>query len=337
MAGAQVCNNCSTPIIQLRRCSVCKKAVYCSIACQKEDWRFHKRICKKPVEAAEPNLPQQSQKDAQAQLEAEMAKKQEEVMLEMQRLREKNEYLERVIAEDRQQKERSPAQMSLSPMSGFGDEPIENGTPRGKRHSKAPQRKAERWSILSSDHRNPRASLSSRRASIGKQDIKERRKSIAQEALVEPAQNAGETAENGQIHSQRKWWAEQRQFLMEDLFPDGSPKKDSSATRKRTSMGGQNEARLEGERQARASQIQPTVLEEPDAEAEEIAPPKAKNLALDFESAHQQRDDADEMPAARLPRDSVQLSKDKTRMKTPQVYWDKNKDPRNSVGRSSQN
>jgi len=274
-------------------------------------------------------------------LEAEMTRKQNEVMLEMQRLRAKNESLERQLAEDRENKQRSPGQqLSLSPLSGVGDEPIENGTPRGKRHSKVPQRKAERWSILGDDPRSHRASLSGRRASISKQDIKERRKSVAHEAL-EPAQNSGEPQETGQIHSQRKWWAEQRQFLMEDLFPDGSPKKESSATKKRSSMGGQNDARLEGERQARASQMQPTVPEEPDAEAEEIAPPKAKNLALAFETAHENREDADEMPA-RMHRDSVQLSKDKdkTRMKTPQVYWDKNKDPRNSVGgvgRSSQN
>merc|ERR1712113_546178 len=42
------CQSCATPCEKPLRCGTCKTATYCSAKCQKEDWRFHKRICKKP-------------------------------------------------------------------------------------------------------------------------------------------------------------------------------------------------------------------------------------------------------------------------------------------------
>ncbi|CDR95872.1 MYND finger domain protein, putative [Babesia bigemina] len=42
------CENCKkeeTKQEPLKICSRCKKVKYCSVECQKEDWRFHKRIC----------------------------------------------------------------------------------------------------------------------------------------------------------------------------------------------------------------------------------------------------------------------------------------------------
>jgi hypothetical protein len=41
------------------RCGVCKKVAYCSAACQKDDWRFHKRTCK-PEEPKEKKAPEKS-------------------------------------------------------------------------------------------------------------------------------------------------------------------------------------------------------------------------------------------------------------------------------------
>ncbi|UKK00198.2 hypothetical protein MACK_000268 [Theileria orientalis] len=43
------CENCkkeSDDAAGLKLCSGCKKVKYCSVQCQKDDWRFHRRICK---------------------------------------------------------------------------------------------------------------------------------------------------------------------------------------------------------------------------------------------------------------------------------------------------
>jgi len=45
-----VCHNCMKEIVKPLRCGVCKKVSYCSPECQKSDWSFHKRNCKKPEE-----------------------------------------------------------------------------------------------------------------------------------------------------------------------------------------------------------------------------------------------------------------------------------------------
>merc|ERR1711920_351827 len=42
------CHNCFAIITKPLRCGTCKKVEYCSAACQKDDWRFHKRVCSKP-------------------------------------------------------------------------------------------------------------------------------------------------------------------------------------------------------------------------------------------------------------------------------------------------
>jgi hypothetical protein len=42
-----VCNAEASPDLQLQYCGVCQSALYCSKACQKEDWKKeHKQICK---------------------------------------------------------------------------------------------------------------------------------------------------------------------------------------------------------------------------------------------------------------------------------------------------
>merc|ERR1719162_679389 len=45
-----VCHNCMKDIAKPLRCGICKKVSYCSQQCQKSDWSFHKRNCKKPEE-----------------------------------------------------------------------------------------------------------------------------------------------------------------------------------------------------------------------------------------------------------------------------------------------
>jgi len=47
------CQNCGKDTTKPLRCGICKKVSYCSQECQKSDWPFHKRNCKKP-EAPKP-------------------------------------------------------------------------------------------------------------------------------------------------------------------------------------------------------------------------------------------------------------------------------------------
>lgn len=43
--GKKVCFTCNKEVQKLRYCGKCKKAKYCSIACQKADWSGHKQEC----------------------------------------------------------------------------------------------------------------------------------------------------------------------------------------------------------------------------------------------------------------------------------------------------
>lgn len=48
-APAPTCANCMKAITsRVLRCTMCKKANYCSQECQRGDWQFHKRVCVKP-------------------------------------------------------------------------------------------------------------------------------------------------------------------------------------------------------------------------------------------------------------------------------------------------
>lgn len=44
---AATCRNCATGCDKVLRCTVCKVATYCSATCQRDDWQYHKRVCKK--------------------------------------------------------------------------------------------------------------------------------------------------------------------------------------------------------------------------------------------------------------------------------------------------
>ena len=39
------CNTCKVICSKLLKCSKCKKAAYCCLACQKEDWSLHRKTC----------------------------------------------------------------------------------------------------------------------------------------------------------------------------------------------------------------------------------------------------------------------------------------------------
>jgi hypothetical protein len=41
-----ICSAVASPDLQLQYCAICQSALYCSRACQREDWKKHKQICK---------------------------------------------------------------------------------------------------------------------------------------------------------------------------------------------------------------------------------------------------------------------------------------------------
>ena len=60
------CRNCGKDIVKHLMCGQCKAVEYCSAKCQKDDWPYHKRNCKKPEEQKEekerPSPPRPSEK-----------------------------------------------------------------------------------------------------------------------------------------------------------------------------------------------------------------------------------------------------------------------------------
>jgi hypothetical protein len=70
------CHNCMKDIDKPLRCGICKKVSYCSQECQKSDWSFHKRNCKKPEEPKPKSSPQE--KTAKKEASAEKKKRAED-------------------------------------------------------------------------------------------------------------------------------------------------------------------------------------------------------------------------------------------------------------------
>jgi len=280
-------------------------------------------------------------------LERDMARKQEEVLEQMRILQEKNANLEARLTEERAVSSAAGTptpgdrRRDASPIPLDEDEELSPPAtpPAGSAARKAVagrqslaagsvSRSGRRFSLvqgLSGADSGRRLSITSKAGGV-----KNRRGSAAHEALRLEGQEGSRlgdappmaSAQDSTIHSQRKWWAEQRQFLLEDLFPNGSPNRStpgSAAPRssaRRLSMGGTAEGSIAAERHRRATLPLPASAEEPEAEAEAAGPeqPAAKNLEQRFEGA--QESFAFE-PEERTACDSQKSSK----MKTPKVYW----------------
>eukprot|EP00931_Biecheleriopsis_adriatica_P106506 TRINITY_DN80944_c0_g1_i1.p1 TRINITY_DN80944_c0_g1~~TRINITY_DN80944_c0_g1_i1.p1 ORF type:complete len:409 (+),score=73.07 TRINITY_DN80944_c0_g1_i1:71-1228(+) len=145
-------------------------------------------------------------------LELEVARKQAEILLQMRTLKENSERLEAQVGGKGATDSDSPAGVPVALLSASADVP----------RSTAPEAKFKPVSLLNA--------LSGKRTSVGirtgernrfRMSVRGRRQSITGPATV-----TAEAASNGNsseaVQSRRKWWAEQRQFLLEDLFPSGS-------------------------------------------------------------------------------------------------------------------
>jgi len=74
------CHNCMKDIVKPLRCGVCKKVSYCSSECQKSDWSFHKRNCKKPEEPKPKSSPPEKQAKKEAKEEKKKQKAEDKVI-----------------------------------------------------------------------------------------------------------------------------------------------------------------------------------------------------------------------------------------------------------------
>jgi len=151
-----------------------------------------------------------------SELESAFTAKQNEVLEQMQALQKKNEQLEQQV-EDRN---RSEHRLSFTPTSACGL----SATPDTSKKA------APRFSMATP----PSASPESVSRSMHRLSMRGPRNSIAHQALAQGSdpQNLAE-ASAGPLPVQRQWWAEQRSFLLEDLYPHGSPAAGNAARAKK--------------------------------------------------------------------------------------------------------
>jgi len=206
-------------------------------------------------------------------LEHQMAQKQEEVMEQMRFLQQKNEELERTVA----------AQHGPDMQAGEA-----TGTPGSISKVSHQSRSGRRNSMM--DLSGGRRVSSSR---VGSR----KRLSVAQEAFCmydEGGDNsscAGDsTGKSQNIYSQRKWWAQQRQFLLEDLHPNGSP-------------GGVLGPQVagKGSRMRRGSQCSVVSSQPSEPRPPTIVEDERRNLSMMFENAEEGSPDTTGFNAFAMP------------------------------------
>jgi len=201
--------------------------------------------------------------DQMLQLQKEMQRREEEVMRQMQMLQQKNERLEKQLGKERGTKssgghnsgERTPIRQdgrdAIAEILSTPPSSSSRGT--GKRGSVTTSRSAKRFSLISP--------VSARVSNTSKAPGHTARNSmVVQEALFSRS-GGGDTSRrvseaacpDGNLNLKRRWWAEQRDFLVQDLYPHGSPRMPGMHTL--------NSARNTGRRRTQTGDIPASVLE----------------------------------------------------------------------------
>jgi len=236
-------------------------------------------------------------------LHQEMSMRQAEVEKDMELLKLRNAELEQQIEEERSMKP-SMSYAERTPVKGDGDGPTAipcdsgrapslltlDGSPPATPHStgkRSSMRSARRYSLIS-------LSSGHRRSSSSRGTGQSQRHSVAPDALLaasectEQMHRISDAACNEQgLHFQRKWWAQQREYLLADLYPVGSPRLPgpvlNSAQKRRMNFeqqGSVAESVLEEEAQIMYSSQQP-------APGSARGETEVRNLDTMFEKAEQ--------------------------------------------------
>lgn len=256
-------------------------------------------------------------------LELEFQQKHQEIQEAMRLLQERNADLERQLnpkdMKSREAEAGTPtkerdldAAEQPSPIS-LDEQPAtpDTGKASQSRLSRSGTRSGKRYSLLSLDNDTRNLSVSS----------KGKRHSVAHDALSAYGKDSadrkriGEAAgtSSGDLGSQRRWWAQQRTFLLEDLYPNGSPNAGGrSATLGNGSTPGRRQTKGGEARDRRATL--PTA-------PEEASMPQARNLSTTFETAEELPGAVGaEVAATREPRRSEKAD---SRLKAPKFYYNK--------------
>mmetsp|Transcript_9473 Transcript_9473/g.25412 ORF Transcript_9473/g.25412 Transcript_9473/m.25412 type:complete len:375 (+) Transcript_9473:3-1127(+) len=251
-------------------------------------------------------------------LELEFQQKHQEIQEAMRLLQERNADLERQLnprdvagtlagtpTKDRGESDVPPSPISLDEHPATPD----TGRATQDRLDRSGTRSGKRYSLLSLDNDTRGLSTNS----------KAKRHSVAHDALsaygkAMPCQDSadrkriGEAAgtSSGDLGSQRRWWAQQRTFLLEDLYPNGSPSAGG-----RTATLGNGGGGTPGRRQTKGGESRErraTLSTAP----EEPSLPHARNLSTTFETA-------EDLPGSA----SSKSEKADSKLKAPKFYYSK--------------
>mmetsp|Transcript_35180 Transcript_35180/g.74868 ORF Transcript_35180/g.74868 Transcript_35180/m.74868 type:complete len:332 (+) Transcript_35180:161-1156(+) len=81
-AEKPTCHGCGKDVAEPKKCSQCKRVTYCSQACQRADWQYHKRGCKKPEEPKAPPESKPPPSSSSSEKKEAKAKKAEEKVVD---------------------------------------------------------------------------------------------------------------------------------------------------------------------------------------------------------------------------------------------------------------
>lgn len=187
-------------------------------------------------------------------------KKQENMMGMITQLQEKNARLEVEVAEN------CDKRSSVAPITPNRGDQVDDSSDTSKlslidleEAPSSPVITPLRSTTRKSKASRMSTSRSSRLSLLSLSAGREPRMSVSESKRQDHALGDAAVADKQNINTQRKWWAEQRSFLMEELYPDGSPSFASRPPRQ-SIVGGSSATKGAASRQADGDVVIPRDL-----------------------------------------------------------------------------